>query len=129
LLLQVGAQTWLSWVQEGLLLDDRTRGLTARLVTYNAELKVFADIQVAFDFQAGGSIKVRRGCSCASDGQYAGIAAVDAGSLCITVYWVQLLLKSRTSCVCEGGRYDICCTSMDCLAVEVTEMIHSSLDR
>eukprot|EP00883_Tetradesmus_obliquus_P001212 jgi/Sobl393_1/11292/SZX78320.1 len=55
---QVGAQTWLSWVQEGLLLDDRTRGLTARLVTYNAELKVFADIQVAFDFQAGGSIQV-----------------------------------------------------------------------
>jgi hypothetical protein len=46
-------------VQEGLLLDDRTRGLTARLVTYNAELKVFADIQVAFDFQAGGSIQVR----------------------------------------------------------------------
>jgi hypothetical protein len=59
LLSQVGAQTWLSWVQEGLLLDDRTRGLTARLVTYNAELKVFADIQVAFDFQAGGSIQVR----------------------------------------------------------------------
>jgi hypothetical protein len=59
LLPQVGAQTWLSWVQEGLLLDDRTRGLTARLVTYNAELMVFADIQVAFDFQAGGSIQVR----------------------------------------------------------------------
>jgi hypothetical protein len=75
LLLQVGAQTWLSWVQEGLLLDDRTRGLTARLVTYNAVLKVFADIQVAFDFQAGGSIKVRRGCSWAIASLQAACAA------------------------------------------------------
>lgn len=56
--LQVGAQTWLSWIQEGLLLDDRTQGLVARLVSYNAELKVFAAIQVNFDFQQGGSIKV-----------------------------------------------------------------------
>eukprot|EP00879_Flechtneria_rotunda_P008905 GHRR01009325.1.p1 GENE.GHRR01009325.1~~GHRR01009325.1.p1 ORF type:complete len:543 (+),score=191.85 GHRR01009325.1:394-2022(+) len=52
------AATWLQWVQEGLLVDDRTRGLAAHLISYNADLKVFAAIQVDFDFQQGGSIKV-----------------------------------------------------------------------
>jgi hypothetical protein len=51
-------------LQEGLLLDDRTAGLVAHLITYNAELKVFAAIQINFDFQQGGSIKVsERGCT------------------------------------------------------------------
>lgn len=68
--LQVGAQTWLSWVQEGLLLDDRTRGMVARLVSYNAELKVFADIQINFDFQQGGNIKVGSCSFCMSCGQH-----------------------------------------------------------
>jgi hypothetical protein len=55
---QQGAQTWLSWLQEGLLLGDSTRGLLAHLVTYNAELGVFGAVQLLFDFQPGGSIKV-----------------------------------------------------------------------
>jgi len=56
---QEGAQTWLSWLQEGLLLDERTRGLVAHLITYNSDLKVFGAVKVSFDFQQEGSIKVR----------------------------------------------------------------------
>lgn len=56
---QEGAQTWLSWLQEGLLLDESTRGLVAHLITYNSDLKIFGAVKVSFDFQQGGSIKVR----------------------------------------------------------------------
>lgn len=53
-----GAQTWLSWLQEGLLMDTHTRSLMAHLITYNSELKVFGAVKVHFDFQQGGSIQV-----------------------------------------------------------------------
>lgn len=51
---------WLftKYMQEGLLLDDHTRGLSAHLVTYNSELRVFGAVRLDFDFQQGGSIKV-----------------------------------------------------------------------
>lgn len=55
---QDGAQTWAAWLREGLLLDERSRSLTARMVTYNAELRVFAAVLVSFDFTDGGAIKV-----------------------------------------------------------------------
>lgn len=55
---QGGAQAWLSWLQEGLLLDAHTRGLSAHLVTYNSQLRVFSAVKVEFHFQAGGAIRV-----------------------------------------------------------------------
>jgi hypothetical protein len=48
-------------VAEGLLLDDHTRGLTARLATYNPELRVWADVEVVFEFGDSGAIEVRGG--------------------------------------------------------------------
>jgi hypothetical protein len=57
---QAGAATWLAWLRDALLPDDATRGLTARMVTYNADLGVFASVRVDFDFGAGGSIQVRQ---------------------------------------------------------------------
>ncbi len=55
---QDGAQTWYTWVNEGLFLDEHTRGVGAHMITYNAELKVFANIRLIFDFDDGGSIDV-----------------------------------------------------------------------
>lgn len=52
-----GAQTWLTWLREALLLDGATRGLEASLVTYNADLRVFALTTVSFEFGDGGSIR------------------------------------------------------------------------
>lgn len=57
---QDGANTWLNWLRDALLLDASARGLTARFVTYNADLAVFASVKVEFDFGAGGSIQVMR---------------------------------------------------------------------
>jgi hypothetical protein len=54
-----GASTWLTWLREALLLDGSTRGLTARAVTYNADLGVTAAVAVTFDFGDGGSIQAR----------------------------------------------------------------------
>lgn len=59
-----GATTWLQWLQDALLLDSATRGLAARMVTFNADLGVFALVKVVFDFGAGGSIKVGAGFCC-----------------------------------------------------------------
>jgi len=53
-----GAATWLTWLRDGLLLDDATRGMTVEAVTYNADLGVFALVMIEFDFGAGGSIAV-----------------------------------------------------------------------
>jgi hypothetical protein len=44
-------------VQEGLYLDEQTRGLDAQLVTYNGELRVFGAARVSFDFLEAGSIR------------------------------------------------------------------------
>lgn len=56
--LQQGARTWNSWVAEGLLLDEHSRGLSARMVTYNPDLRVWSDVEVLFEFQDSGSIDV-----------------------------------------------------------------------
>lgn len=61
---QEGAETWRTWLSEGLLLDDHTRGLLARLVTYNPDLGVWAEIEVAFEFEDSGSIQVGEGARC-----------------------------------------------------------------
>ncbi|KAI8467677.1 MAG: hypothetical protein J3K34DRAFT_480735 [Monoraphidium minutum] len=53
---QGGAATWLAWLRDALLLDGSTRGLAARFVTYNAELRVFGAVKVDFDFGTGGTI-------------------------------------------------------------------------
>lgn len=55
---QAGASTWYTWLSEGLLLDGNTRGMVAYMVTYNADLEVFAAVRVNFDFDQGGSIRV-----------------------------------------------------------------------
>lgn len=70
-----GAQTWYNWVQQGLLLDDRTRGLQAQLVTYNPELQVFGDVLLRFEFSDGGTISVS-GRGRQGQGVYSGIPFV-----------------------------------------------------
>lgn len=58
---QEGASTWLTWLRDALLLDEATAGLSARAVTYNADLRIFALTDVTFEFGAGGSIEVGTG--------------------------------------------------------------------
>jgi hypothetical protein len=52
-----------TWVEEGLYLDEHTRGLDAQLVTYNGELRVFGAARVSFDFQEAGSITASYRCA------------------------------------------------------------------
>lgn len=52
------AQTWFTYMSEGLYLDQKTRGLTAELITYNAPLRVFGYFRIRFFFSDGGSIQV-----------------------------------------------------------------------
>lgn len=52
------AKKWYSYLEEGLFLDGETRSLTAELVTYNSELRIFGYLRVTFTFTDGGSIKV-----------------------------------------------------------------------
>jgi hypothetical protein len=54
------AQTWFTYLQDGLYLDGHTRGLNAHMVTYNAELRIFGAYRVKFFFSDGGSIQVGR---------------------------------------------------------------------
>ena len=51
-----------TWVAEGLLLDEHTRGVSAELMTYNAELRVFGAARVTFDFAESGSIQASTRC-------------------------------------------------------------------
>ncbi len=53
------AQTWETYLEEGLYLDQHTRSLTAELITYNAPLRIFGYFYIEFYFSDGGSIKVR----------------------------------------------------------------------
>ncbi|PNW70325.1 hypothetical protein CHLRE_17g715300v5 [Chlamydomonas reinhardtii] len=55
---QDGAQTWFTYLQEGLYLDQNTRTMTAEMVTYNAPLRIFSYFYIKFYFSDGGSIKV-----------------------------------------------------------------------
>ena len=64
---QDGAQAWLTWLRDALLLDDTTAGITARVATYNADLRIFALSQVTYEFGAGGSIQVRSRASSRDD--------------------------------------------------------------
>jgi hypothetical protein len=52
------AQYWYTYLEEGLMLDVLTREMTADLVTYNAELRMFSSAFVRFRFTDGGSIAV-----------------------------------------------------------------------
>lgn len=52
-------QTWFTYLQEGLYLDQNTRTMTAEMVTYNAPLRIFSYFYIKFYFSDGGSIKVR----------------------------------------------------------------------
>ncbi|GFR50551.1 hypothetical protein Agub_g12825 [Astrephomene gubernaculifera] len=53
-----GAQTWYTYLNEGLYLDQNTRTMTAEMITYNAPLRIFSYFYVKFFFSDGGSIKV-----------------------------------------------------------------------
>ncbi|GIL76287.1 hypothetical protein Vretimale_5865 [Volvox reticuliferus] len=53
-----GAQAWYTYINEGLYLDQNTRQLTAELVTYNAQLRIFSYFYIRFYFSDGGSIKI-----------------------------------------------------------------------
>lgn len=44
---------------QGLYLDSKTQGMTVELITYNADLRVFANILLKFEFGEGGSIDVK----------------------------------------------------------------------
>jgi hypothetical protein len=52
------ATKWLSYLQQGLYLDQHTSKLTVELVTYNAPLRIFGFLEVDFAFTDGGAIKV-----------------------------------------------------------------------
>lgn len=52
------AQYWYSYLEEGLMLDVLTREMTAEMVTYNAELRMFSSVFVRFRFTDGGAIAV-----------------------------------------------------------------------
>jgi hypothetical protein len=53
------AQTWFTYLQDGLYLDGHTRGLIVHMVTYNAELRIFGAYRLKFYFSDGGSIQVQ----------------------------------------------------------------------
>ncbi|EFJ46305.1 hypothetical protein VOLCADRAFT_93448 [Volvox carteri f. nagariensis] len=55
---QQGAQAWYTYINEGLYLDQNTRQMTAELVTYNAQLRIFSYYFIRFFFSDGGSIKI-----------------------------------------------------------------------
>ncbi|GIL44962.1 hypothetical protein Vafri_2402 [Volvox africanus] len=55
---QDGAQAWYTYINEGLYLDQNTRQMTAELVTYNAQLRIFSYFYIRFYFSDGGSIKI-----------------------------------------------------------------------
>ncbi|GLC33126.1 hypothetical protein PLESTB_000367500 [Pleodorina starrii] len=55
---QEGAQAWYTYINEGLYLDQNTRQMTAELVTYNAQLRIFSYYFIRFFFSDGGSIKI-----------------------------------------------------------------------
>jgi hypothetical protein len=52
------AQYWFKYLEEGLMLDVLTREVTADLVTYNSELRMFSSVFIRFRLTDGGSIKV-----------------------------------------------------------------------
>ncbi|GBF96992.1 polycystin cation channel family [Raphidocelis subcapitata] len=78
---QGGALTWLAWLRDGLMLDESTRALTARAVTYNPDLKIFAAAAVDFDFGAGGAITARSRVSSLRMEPYAKGSKADAARL------------------------------------------------
>lgn len=82
---QAGALTWLAWLRDGLLLDDSTRGLAARAVTYNPDLGIFAAATVEFDFGPGGSISARSRVSSLRMEPYAEGSRADAARLAAEV--------------------------------------------
>lgn len=53
------AQTWNTYLQEGLYIDQHTKMLQVQLMTYNAPLRVFGHFDIMFAFSEGGSIQVR----------------------------------------------------------------------
>lgn len=52
------AQTWNTYLQEGLYIDQHTKQVSAQLMTYNAPLRVFGHFAIKFLFSEGGSIQV-----------------------------------------------------------------------
>lgn len=52
------ASYWYQYLEDGLLLDVLTKELTAELVTYNAELRMFSVTFIRFRFTDGGAIAV-----------------------------------------------------------------------
>ena len=58
------ATKWLSYLQQGLYLDQHTSELTVELVTYNAPLRIFGFLEVDFTFTEGGAIEVSSGSVC-----------------------------------------------------------------
>eukprot|EP00892_Ulva_mutabilis_P009580 jgi/Ulvmu1/6995/UM033_0053.1 len=52
------AQYWYRYLEEGLMLDVLTKEMTAEMVTYNAELRMFSSVFVRFRFTDGGAIAV-----------------------------------------------------------------------
>jgi hypothetical protein len=52
------AQHWYKYLEEGLMLDGLTREVTADLVTYNSELRMFSTVFIRFRLTDGGSIVV-----------------------------------------------------------------------
>ena len=55
---QEDAQNWYQFISEGLYMDTHTRGVTAELVTYNAQLRMFGYYYVSFYFSDGGTVDV-----------------------------------------------------------------------
>lgn len=53
---QAEAARWVTYLEEGLYIDQHTSSMTAELISYNAPLRTFAYYQMTFDFSLGGSI-------------------------------------------------------------------------
>uniref|UniRef100_A0A061RIA9 Polycystin cation channel family n=1 Tax=Tetraselmis sp. GSL018 TaxID=582737 RepID=A0A061RIA9_9CHLO len=52
------AQRYYTYLREGLFLDGNTRSVSAQIVTYNAELRVFSAAMLTFKYSDGGTIDV-----------------------------------------------------------------------
>jgi len=54
------AARWLRYLRESFLLEDRTKLVHVKLVTYNAEIRYFGSMSVDFSFDPAGSILVSK---------------------------------------------------------------------
>ncbi len=53
---QQRAREFLAYVKEGMYLDQNTKDLLVQMVTYNSEMKLFANTAINFEFEEGGRI-------------------------------------------------------------------------